>query len=208
MNVGDRRTYAAMLEKVDEGVGMLLSELRRLKLADNTLFVLSADNGGAHFSDNSPLFNGKQSLWEGGIRVPCLMRWPAKLPAGKVVRQPGITMDLTATFLAIAGAKPIPDRPLDGIDLLPILLGDQPTVTRTFYWRIDRNSRQQKAVRHGPWKYVHDAGYLHFLFNLDDDIGERRNLAIHHPEIVRDLQQRLQAWEADVDSQPKEILVR
>jgi arylsulfatase A-like enzyme len=208
MNDGDRRAYAAMLEKVDEGVGMMQSELERLKLTENTLFVLSSDNGGAHFSDNTPLFNGKQSLWEGGIRVPCLMRWPARLPAGKVVRQAGITMDLTATFIAAAGAIPAQDRPLDGIDLLPILRGEQPEVTRTFCWRIDRNTRRQKAVRHGPWKYVHDAGYLHFLYNLDDDIGERRNVAIHNPEIVRELQQRLHAWEAEVDAHRKEFIVR
>jgi arylsulfatase A-like enzyme len=150
MNDGDRRTYAAMLEKVDEGVGQMLSELDRLGLADNTLFVFSSDNGGAHFSDNTPLFNGKQTLWEGGIRVPCLMRWPAALPAGKEVHQPAITMDLTATFLAVAGGKPAPDRPLDGMNLLPILTG-QKQATRTFYWRINRSNRQQKAIRHGRW---------------------------------------------------------
>jgi arylsulfatase A-like enzyme len=117
-------------------------------------------------------------------------------------------MDLTATFAALAAASPAPDRPLDGINLLPFVLGEQPEVTRTFCWRINRPGRQQKAVRHGPWKYVHDAGYLHFLYNLDEDIGERRNLAIHHPEIVRDLQQRFRAWEAEVDANPKEFVVR
>ena len=125
---GDRRTYAAMLEKVDEGVGMILAELEKHGLADNTLFVLSSDNGGERYSDNSPLFHHKATLWEGGIRVPCLMRWPAKLPQGKVTSQVGITMDLTATFAAIAGAKPPADRPFDGINLLPMLTGEQPEV--------------------------------------------------------------------------------
>jgi len=99
---GTRRDYAAMLENVDEGVGMLLGELEKQGILDNTLFVLSSDNGGERLSDNSPLFNHKQTLWEGGIRVPCLMRWPAKLPRGQLVDQPAITMDLTATFLAAA----------------------------------------------------------------------------------------------------------
>jgi arylsulfatase A-like enzyme len=112
------------------------------------------------------------------------------------------------TFVAVAGAKPRPDRPLDGINLIPLVAGEQPEATRTFFWRIDRPSRQQKAIRHGPWKYVFDGGYVHLLFNLDDDVGERRNLAIHHPRVMRDLQQRLQAWEAEMDAEEKEILVR
>ena len=201
MTDGDRRTYAAMLAKVDEGVGMLLGELDRLGLASNTLFVFSSDNGGAHYSDNSPLFNGKQTLWEGGIRVPCLMRWPARLPAGGVSRQMGITLDLTATFLAAAGATS--DRLLDGVDLL-----DGRELQRTFFWRIDNAARKQKAVRHGRWKYVQDGGYVHLLFDLEEDVGERRNLAIHHPDVMRDLQRRLAAWEAEVDAEEKEIRVR
>jgi arylsulfatase A-like enzyme len=207
MNDGDRRGYAAMLEKVDEGVGMLLDELDKQGLTGKTLFVLSSDNGGAHFSDNSPLFNGKQSLWEGGIRVPCLMRWPGRLQGGKVTRQMGITMDLTATFVALAAAKAAPGRPLDGIDLLPIAKGEQPEVERTFYWRVGHSGRQQKAVRRGPWKYVLDGGYLPLLFNLEDDVGERRNLAIRRPEIMHDLQQRLKAWESEMDAQEKEIMI-
>ncbi|HEX4147794.1 MAG TPA: sulfatase-like hydrolase/transferase [Pirellulales bacterium] len=207
MNDGDRATYASMLRKVDEGLGLLLAELDRQGLRGDTLVVFSSDNGGAHFSDNTPLFNGKQSLWEGGIRVPCLLRWPGRLPAGKVVGQPGITMDLSATFLAAAGARASADRPLDGIDLLPILSGQRPEIERTFYWRVRREGRLQKAIRHGPWKYVQDGGYLDFLYNLDEDIGERHNLGIHRPEILADLKRRLAAWEADVDSGEKEIYV-
>src|SRR5688572_17375662 len=100
---GSREIYAQMLEKVDEGVGMLLAELEKQGVLENTLFVLSSDNGGERYSDNSPLFNHKQTLWEGGIRVPCLMRWRTKLPAGELATQPAITMDLTATFLSAAG---------------------------------------------------------------------------------------------------------
>jgi arylsulfatase A-like enzyme len=208
MNDGDRRIYAAMLERVDEGIGQMLAELDRLELTKNTLFVFSSDNGGAHYSDNTPLFNGKQSVWEGGIRVPCLMRWPARLAAGKEVHQPAITMDLSATFLAAAGGDAAKDRPLDGIDLMPILSGQQPETSRTFYWRINRTGRQQKAIRHGKWKYVLDGGYVNLLFNLEEDTSERRNLAIHHPDIVRDLQRRLADWEKQMDASPREYIVR
>jgi N-acetylgalactosamine-6-sulfatase len=205
---GTRRDYAAMLEKVDEGVGLLLAELEKQGLLDNTLFVLSSDNGGERLSDNSPLFNHKQTLWEGGIRVPCLMRWPAVLPRGRTVDQPAITMDLTATFLAAAGVAPSSVAPaLDGIDLLPILTGRAPPIDRTFCWRVNRSNRQMKAIRHGEWKYVQDAS-VEMLFNLRDDIGERRDLAFRHPEILVDLKARLAAWEAEMDASPRTFVVR
>jgi arylsulfatase A-like enzyme len=168
---------------------------------------LSSDNGGERYSDNAPLFNHKQTLWEGGIRVPCLMRWPAKLAQGKLIRQPAITMDLTATFLVAAGTKRADDRPLDGFNLLPILTGEQPIQERTFCWRVNRSNRQMKAVRHGDWKYVQDAA-VEMLFNLKEDIGERRDLAFRHPEILADLKSRLQAWEAEMDASPTTFVVR
>jgi len=204
---GDRRTYAAMVEKVDEGVGMLLAELEKQGVLDNTLFVLSSDNGGERYSDNSPLFHHKSTLWEGGIRVPCLMRWPAKLPKGKVTSQVGITMDLSATFAAIAGAKPSADRPFDGINLLPILTGEQPEQPRTLAWRIDRTGRQQKALRHGLWKYIQDSN-VEMLFDLASDIGERNDVSFQNPKVFADLKQRLAAWEAELAKERTDFLVK
>ena len=204
---GSRAIYAQMVERVDTGVGMMLAELARQGVLDNTLFVLSADNGGERYSDNSPLFHHKQTLWEGGIRVTCLMRWPAKLPAGKVVKQPAITMDLTATFLAAAGAKVSPARPLDGINLLPILTGAQAPVDRTLAWRIQHLGRHQKAVRHGDWKFIEDAG-VGQLFNLAQDIGERRDLSIHQPEKLAELKRRLSDWESELARSEPKFLVK
>src|SRR5262245_15609724 len=204
---GNRQVYAAMLEKVDEGVGMLLAELEKQGVLDNTLFVLSSDNGGERYSDNAPLFNHKQTLWEGGIRVPCLMRWPARLPRGQLVTQPAMTMDLTATFLAAAGAAPAADRPLDGINLLPILLGQEPPRERTFCWRVNRSNRQLKAVRRGAWKYVQE-GVVVMLFNPKDDMGERRDESFRRPEILTDLKARLKAWEEEMDASPTSLIVR
>lgn len=204
---GTRRDYAAMLERVDAGVGMLLDELERQGVLDDTLIVLSSDNGGERLSDNRPLFHHKQTLWEGGIRVPCLMRWPAGLPRGRRITQPAITMDLTATFLAAAGVSPRSDRPLDGLNLLPILRGQQPLQERTFCWRVQRSNRQQKAIRHGDWKYVLD-GDIEMLFDLRHDVAERYDLAFQHPEKLAELRQRLRDWEAEVDRRPPAFVVR
>jgi arylsulfatase A len=207
MLTGSRAIYKAMLERVDAGVGMILGELERLGIADNTLVVFSSDNGGERWSSNSPLFHHKATLWEGGIRVPCLMRWPAKLPKGKTTAQMGITMDLHATFLAAAGAPPNNGKPLDGVDLLPLLAGSSPR-ERTFYWRIDRSNRKQRAIRQGNWKYLNDGNTMDLLFDLSADIGERVNLGYRHPEIVGRLKHALKEWEAEMDASPREILVR
>jgi|WetSurMetagenome_2_1015567.scaffolds.fasta_scaffold32190_2 arylsulfatase A len=194
---GTRQDYKAMLERVDLGVGMILAALEKQGQLDNTLVILSSDNGGERLSDNTPLFNHKTTLWEGGIRVPCVMRWPRGLPAGALTRQAAITMDLTATILAAAGAEQHAGRTLDGIDLLPMLRGERPPVERMFCWRVDRSDRRQKAIRYGKWKYVQD-GMVEMLFDLEADIGERRDLGYQHPEVLRDLQKRLADWEAEM----------
>ena len=207
MLTGSRAIYKAMLERVDAGVGMILRELDRLGLTENTLVVFSSDNGGERWSSNAPLFHHKATLWEGGIRVPCLMRWPAKLPKGRITAQMGITMDLHATFLAAAGATQVKGAALDGLDLVPLLSG-QPPRERTFYWRMDRSNRKQRAIRQGDWKYINDGNTMDLLFNLNTDIGERVNLGYRHPEILARLKLALKAWETEMDASPREILVR
>ena len=205
---GSREIYKAMLERVDDGVGMILQKLAEHGLTENTLIVFSSDNGGERWASNLPLFHHKATLWEGGIRVPCVMCWPAKLPAGKVISQPAITMDLTATFIAAAGASPPKDYELDGMNLLPLLTAKQPKpVERTFYWRIDRSNRKMRAIRHGKWKYIDDGGTMDLLFDLEADISERKNLCYQKHEIVQDLKERLKAWEAEMAAEPKTFTV-
>lgn len=204
---GTRKAYVQMLERADQGVGEIVKTLAKHKLLDNTLLAFSSDNGGYKLSDNQPLFHYKASLWEGGVRVPCLIRWPGKLPAGQTKSQMGITMDLTATFLSVAGAPVPADYKLDGIDLLPILAGQAQEKERTFFWRSQRSDRQQKAVRQGKWKYLKDVS-TEFLFDLDTDIGERHNLAYQHPELVARLRQLHASWEADVELNRPDILVK
>lgn len=208
MHHGSRAIYKAMVERIDKGVGMILDELEKNGLADNTLVVFSSDNGGERYSRNLPLFHHKATLWEGGIRVPCVMRWPAKLPKGKVTAQMGITMDLHATFLAAAGVTSPAPKPLDGINLLPLITGDAKPVDRTFFWRIDRSNRKQHAIRDGKWKYINDGNTMDLLFDLEADIGERTNLGYQHPDILASLKAKLKAWEAEMDASEREIWVR
>jgi len=208
MLTGSRATYKAMVERMDQGVGMILAELDTLKLAENTLVVFSSDNGGERFSRNLPLFHHKATVWEGGIRVPCLMRWPGKLPKGKVTSQMAITMDLHATFLAAAGVTTPAPKPLDGINLLPLITDDAKPIERTFFWRIDRSNRKQHAIRQGPWKYINDGNSMDLLFNLDTDIGERTDLGYQHPDILAGLKAKLKAWEAEIDATEREIWVK
>lgn len=204
---GTRADYARMVERIDDGVGQMTAALQRAAELDNTLFIFTSDNGGERLSDNRPLFNHKTTLWEGGIRVPCLVRWPRHVPAGQVLDQPAITMDLTATVLGAAGVEPAADLPLDGIDLRPTLSGKGPPIERTFCWRVDRSDRRQKAIRHGDWKYVQD-GMVGLLFNLRDDVGERRDLAYERPDILTELKRRLAAWEAEMDAAAPPVRIR
>src|SRR5439155_8100137 len=118
------------------------------------------DNGGeVRLANNRPLFHHKTTCWEGGIRVPCIVRWPGRLPAGVDQHQVGISMDLAATILAACGAQPPSGRVLDGIDLMPAWTGQQAPVERTLCWRVDRVDRKQHAIRHGKWKLVVDGDH-------------------------------------------------
>jgi arylsulfatase A-like enzyme len=197
-----RADYAAMVERADLGVGRIVRTLDSLGLTRRTLVIFTNDNGGEWLSRNAPLFHRKDTLWEGGIRVPAIFRWPGRIPPGRTSEQVGITMDLTATILAATGSAVPADARLEGIDLLPILEGRERPVERTLFWRIATPARQQRAARQGAWKLLVDGDDL-LLFNLRDDIGERTDLAARRPELVRRLLPLLRAWEADVDAEAK-----
>jgi arylsulfatase A len=201
-----RADYIAMLERADHGVGVILKALDSLGLRDNTIVIFTNDNGGEWLSRNAPLFHSKASVWEGGIRVPTIVRWPARIPAGTVSDQVGITMDLTATILAAANAVVPDDTRLDGIDLMSVLEGRTPTIERTLFWRVN-GVRQQRAVRSGDWKLMFD-GPRALLFNLRSDIGERTELIGAHSEIARRLFLLLTAWQSDVDDESKRRTLR
>ena len=195
-----RADYVAMLERVDWGVGRILAAIDKAGVRNNTIVIYTNDNGGEWLARNTPLFHHKFSVWEGGIRVPAIVRWPGRIPAGQVSGQVGITMDLTASILAAAGATVPPETKLDGINLFPVLERKAADVERTLFWR----SAQQRAVRSGDWKLVVDLGRP-LLFNLRNDDGERTNLIGERPDIARRLRPLLEAWAQDVDAEAKKL---
>lgn len=196
--VATRQDYVRMLERADQGVGEILAALQQRGLTNNTLVIFTNDNGGEWLSRNAPLFHRKGTLWEGGLRVPLILRWPGELPAGKVSRQVAITMDVTASILAATGAHPPASYRPDGINILPILRGKAPLRERHLFWRWARPDRQQRAARVGQWKLLVDGSQL-LLFDLSVDPGERTDLAARRPDLVATLKGLLADWEGDVD---------
>lgn len=193
-----RADYVRMLERADQGVGNILATLDLLGLSKRTLVIFTNDNGGEWLSRNAPLSARKSTLWEGGIRVPLIMRWPGRLPANKTSHQVAITMDLTASILD-ATRSPVPsDYHLDGVSLLPALSGRTPMVERQLFWRL-RPRLGQRAVRSGNWKLLQD-GAFYYLFDVANDPGERNDLTTAHLDLVRKLNAALDAWEKDVDA--------
>jgi len=196
-NTSTRADYVKILENADAGVGTILAALDRNDLARNTLVIFTNDNGGEWLSRNAPLYHRKGTLWEGGIRVPLILRWPGHLPAGRTSRQVAITMDLTRSILAATDTQLPAGFEPDGIDILPALSGRSPLVERRLFWRIQRTERQQKAVRSGQWKLLVDGGQ-YLLFDVDADPGERHDVAASHTDMVRELKARIAAWEKEV----------
>lgn len=202
-----RADYVAVMERVDRGVGEILEALRRRGLEQKTIVILTNDNGGVGLSHSAPLFHRKFSAWEGGIRVPTLLRWPGRIPAGTISSQVGMTMDLTRSILA-ATATPAPsDARLEGVNLFPILERKAPQLERTLFWRTGGPSpvnMNQKAVRSGDWKLIIDGAVTRiFLFNVKTDPGERQDLFARRPDIAQRLQKLLADWERDVDAEAK-----
>ena len=186
--------YKAMLESMDTAIGRILGTLDRLGLTGNTLVIFTNDNGGERLSDNGPFRHSKASLWEGGLRVPALLRWPGRLPKARVSSQVAMSMDLTATIAAAAGVKPAPAEPFDGIDLAPLLANKKAEKPRDLFWRINRPQKRVRAIRSGKWKFVLDGG-INNMYDLETDPGETRDLFYVHPEIAAELRGKLEAWD-------------
>jgi arylsulfatase A-like enzyme len=199
-----RRDYVAIVERADQGVGKILATLERLGLTRNTLVIYTQDNGGEWLSRNAPLFHRKNTVWEGGIRVPAIFKWPGRIPAGKTSAQVGITMDLTATILAATNSTVPAEAKLEGMNLLPLLQDGAQRTERTLFWRVTTQARRQRAVRQGDWKLVLDGG-VPFLYNLASDVGERNDLTNQRQDIVRKLFPLIGQWEADVDAEAKAL---
>ncbi len=211
----ERRIMAAMLSAVDDGVGAILDELDRNGIREDTCIVFMSDNGPSRETANwlngceTPYHGGqtgalrghKFSLFEGGIRVPGLICWPRRIPAGQVIAQPACGIDLFPTLLTAAGGDPSAYN-LDGIDLLPMLIEGAPLPPRDLYWEMNG----QTAIRRGTWKLVLH-GQLRegaqpedvFLSNLDDDPGEQINLRDEYPEITAALTHAANTWRDGIE---------
>ncbi len=194
-----RRTYAAMMKAMDDSVGHIRALLEDLGLTENTLIILTNDNGGpiGNGSRNAPLRGNKGTLWEGGTRVPFVMSMPGTLPEGEVRHAPIITLDILPTALAAAD---LPDpfahaRPLDGVNLMPYALGESDTQPHeTLYWRHGTVA----AVRHGNWKLIRVERSPDILIDLANDPFETTNLAGQHPDVVAQLHELLTQWESEL----------
>lgn len=201
---GNIDTYRRMIHHMDEGIGRLMDLLRAEGLERNTLVVFTSDNGGERFSDNWPLVGGKMDLTEGGIRVPWIAHWPAVIAPGSTSTQTCMTMDWSATMLDAAGATAAASHPLDGRSLMPLLRDATWRDDQPMFWRM--NHRGQRAMRHGPWKYLRVDGH-DYLFNLEGDERERANLAPIAPERLAAMVQAWEAWEATMPPIPADATV-
>ncbi|WP_327362311.1 MULTISPECIES: sulfatase family protein [unclassified Streptomyces] len=185
---GSVEKYRQMVEDLDRSIGEVLKALERSGQADDTLIVFSSDNGGERFSYNWPLSGNKASLQEGGIRVPNIVRWPARIDGGQVSRVPVFTPDWTATLLELAGARPHPAYPLDGASLAGYLLRGEKTAERNLFWRV----RGERALRRGDWKYYRGKTGRDQLFHLAGDAREQADKAALEPARLAELRA---AWE-------------
>jgi arylsulfatase A len=196
-----RQAYRLAMEHVDDSVGRILAALDEYKLAQNTLVVYSSDNGPwlpkqHHAGSAKPLRDGKGTTYDGGMRVPGVMRWPARIPAGATCRRVAGTIDLLPTIAAQAGAQVPADRPIDGRDISALLADpNAPSPHDTEGYFYYRNGTVE-AIRQGPWKLRTVKGIE--LYNLEQDIGESTNLADRHPEQVKFLQQAIETYDADL----------
>jgi arylsulfatase A-like enzyme len=188
---GSQRIYRRIVERMDFQVGRVLQALTANGIADNTIVIFTSDNGGERFSDTWPFTGKKTELLEGGLRIPAVVRWPARLPAGLVSDQVTIGMDWVATLLAAAGTASDPAYPSDGLNLLPQLTGEAPPLTRTLFWRYKYLGQQ--AVRDGNWKYLKILDNT-FLFDVAEDPLERANLKHRHRDVYERLVSVWNAW--------------
>jgi N-acetylgalactosamine-6-sulfatase len=198
---GPPEVYAAMVERVDEAVGRILAALDERKLAADTLVIFTGDNGGTQSARPTSLRGFKGSTFEGGIRVPCVARWPGVLPAGAESDLPALTFDLTASILRAAGAEPAKDRPLEGIDVLKVVADRGAAPKRALFWRGRRSEETWCAVRDGSLKYVvrrNKDRAEEYLFDLARDPGEKDDLLAKRADDATRLKNLLAAWERDV----------
>jgi arylsulfatase A-like enzyme len=198
---GSQKTYRGMIEAMDGQIGRVLQTLDRNGLTENTIVIFTSDNGGERFADTWPFTGRKTELLEGGLRIPSVISWPARIPRGGTTEQVAISMDWVATLLAAAGAEADSAYPLDGINLLPVLAKNATPTPRKLFWRYKAN--KQRAVRDGDYKFLKILDNT-FLFNVVEDPLERANLKEREKDVYRRLVREWYEWNANMLPEIKE----
>ncbi|MGF1701924.1 sulfatase [Photobacterium makurazakiensis] len=196
-----RRKLVAMNYNLDKNIGRILDSLEENDLTENTIVVFLSDNGGKYegnYSYNHPLRAEKGTLWDGGMRIPFAISWPGTIPAGQTIDDPIISLDLVPTFAAATNMEVQAEWQLDGVDILPLLKGEEEKLENRFlFW----NTSTAGAVRDQDWKLVmpniRNKRPRVQLFNISNDISESKDLAKEHPEQVKRLQDAWNAWDAE-----------
>lgn len=200
---------AAMLESVDDGVGQIMSELDKLGLTDNTVVIFMGDNGGERtVTDNFPLRGGKSFLYEGGLRVPCIVKWPGHIKAGLVSDEPVVTQDFYPTMMDVAGVKRDKSQLVDGVSLMPLFRGKKHVSRDAIYFHYPMEKphflggSSSSAIRNGDWKLVEflDTGKVE-LYDLAHDLSESHDLASDQPKRAAKLRKQLDDWKRSVNAE-------
>jgi arylsulfatase A len=194
-----KEAYREMVEEMDKGIREIVESLKQNHIDENTLIIFFSDNGGVPIGSNGCLRGYKNDLWEGGHRVPAIVRWPGRIKPGTVCNEPIISIDLMPTILEVCGVDVPLEHHLDGVSLAPMILESTPAAPRTLFWE----NGNQHAVRIGKWKLVVNAKGLESgigLFDLSNDLNEHDNKVEQFPELVSGFQRQLTEWILDVHS--------
>jgi arylsulfatase A-like enzyme len=198
---GSQKTYKRMIEEMDRQIGRVLQALDANGLTENTIIIFTSDNGGERFADTWPFTGKKTELLEGGLRIPALISWPARIPQGRTTDQVSISMDWMPTLLAAVGTEPDPAYPSDGINLLPTLTQSAAPVSRKLFWRYKANA--QRAARDGDYKFLKILDNS-FLFNVVEDPLERANLKDRQKDTYHRIVREWYDWNVSMQPEIKE----
>lgn len=187
--------YCGAVTCMDDAIGALMESVEKAGQKNHTIFLFLSDNGGSGNGGNAPLRGSKSTMWEGGLRVPFIARWPGKLPAGKVNDEFLSSLELVPTLLAAAGAKAPEGVQLDGFDMLPVLRGETKSSRREMFWQ----RRGDKAARFENWKWL-ESEKGRGLYDLSRDLGEKHDLTKEKPEIAKQMHERFARWRAEMDA--------
>ena len=193
LNTARRLEFVGSITAMDAAIGRLLDLLDEYKITDNTIVIFFSDNGGGGAADNAPLRGRKGQMFEGGIRVPCIVRWPGKIPAGTTSDEFLTSLEIFPMLCAATGALPPKGVKLDGFDMLPVLQGKKKSSRQEMFWQ----RRLDKGARVGHWKWV-ESSRGNGLFDLRTDLSEKRDLSKEKPEVLKMMKARFANWKKEM----------